>query len=1045
MFFSEDSLIEQPTIEIFQSLGYDYQNCFDETFGKNSSIGRNTSSEVVLKPRLKTALLKLNPQLPPEAISNAIDELTKDRSILNPVLANEQIYKLIKEGVKVRYTTSDGEEEGVVKVIDFDNPDNNNFFVASQFWVTGELYKRRTDLIGFVNGLPLIFIELKGTNKKLEDAFNNNLTDYKDTIPQLFWYNAFIILSNGSKSKIGTSTSQWEHFAEWKKINSEGEEGIVSLDTIIKGTCEKERFLDLLENFILFQDTSGGKEGSLIKIISKNHQYLGVNNVIESFKKTKENKGKLGVFWHTQGSGKSFSMIFFSQKVQRKYEGSYTFLIVTDRKDLDKQIYKNFVDCGAVTEKNVHATNGEHLKQLLRENHRNIFTLIQKFGTNVGEKYPLLSERSDIIVITDEAHRSQYDTLALNMRMALPNASFIAFTGTPLIADEELTKNTFGDYVSIYDFRQSIVDGATVPLFYENRIPELQLEDEKVFNDDIQNIIDEAELDSRQEEKLEREFSREYHLITRDDRLNKIAEDIVEHFLNRGFIGKGMVVLIDKPTAVKMYDKVRTIWDKKIGEVKKELEFVRDDLEKEITEEKLKYLKETDMAVVVSSEQNEIEKFKKLNLKIEHHRKRMVYENMEEKFKDVDDPFRLVFVCAMWMTGFDALSISTIYLDKPMRNHTLMQAIARANRVFKDKPNGLIVDYIGVFRNLQKALAIYAVGKHDGDIPVKPKEELVRDLEEIISETVSFCLENDVDFYKIQNAGALENIKLIDDAVENLIVSDEIKNNYLSLANAVNKIFKAILPDVRASEFSSMVKLIKIITDKIRLLDPPVNIDEVMKEIGKVMDESVVAEPYLIKLNFTPIDLSKIDFESLKELFSKERKRTTAEILKNAIRIKVDAMVRLNKSRINFSERFKELIDKYNSGSLNIEKFFERLTLFAQELNEEEQRGIKENLTEEELALFDLLKKPTLTEKEKTTIKIASKSLLIKLKAERFVLDWRKRQETRAKVYTTIENFLDKHLPSSYTPEIFQQKCDKIYEHFYENYYGNGISVYEKT
>lgn len=375
--YSEDSLIEKSAIALFQSLGFSHLNCFHETFGLGGTLGREASTEVVLVSRLRPALLKLNPSLPGEAIDQAIEELTRDRSILNPVVANREIYKLIRDGVNVKVRREDGtEEDEKVKVIDFNDPEKNDFFLSSQFWITGEMYKRRADLVGFVNGLPLIFIELKAVRKKLENAFNDNLTDYKDTIPQVFWYNAFIILSNGSESSLGTISAEYEHFSEWKKINSEGEEGVVSLETIIKGTCEKQRFLDLLENFILYKDAGG----SLSKIIARNHQYLGTNNAIGSFRKREETGGKLGVFWHTQGSGKSFSMIFFSQKVMRKFEGNYTFLIVTDRKELDEQIYKNFAEVGAVTEQEVHAESGKHLEQLLKEDHRNIFTIIHKFG-----------------------------------------------------------------------------------------------------------------------------------------------------------------------------------------------------------------------------------------------------------------------------------------------------------------------------------------------------------------------------------------------------------------------------------------------------------------------------------------------------------------------------------------------------------------------------------------------------------------------------------------------------------------------------------------
>ena len=1188
--YSEYALVEQPAIALFAELDWQTVNCFHEKFGENGTLGRETPSDVVLVPRLKSALFRLNPDLSEEAIDLAIEELCRDRSSLNPVVANREIYRMLKDGVKVSIRMENGSEEiETVKVIDFDNPETNDFFLASQFWVTGEMYKRRADLACFVNGLPLIFIELKATHKRLENAYRNNLSDYKSTIPQIFWYNAFIILSNGSESRIGTITSDWEHFSEWKKIGSEGKEGVVSLDTIIRGTCEKSRFLDIFENFILFQDTSG----SVIKIIAKNHQYLGVNSAInklvatltpgpsprgrgervhyrggfqfaglverarelrksqtpaeqilwemlrdrrflnlkfrrqhqigdyiadfychekqlvieldgsihrrsdvqkkdqqrdaslkslgfnivripnalvinqpeqvlnqlaESFpspygRRTEDEgavKGRLGVFWHTQGSGKSFSMIFFSQKILRKFKGNYTFVIVTDRKELDEQIYKNFLSVGAVTEEEVHAESGEHLKRLLSEDHRNIFTLIHKFRTETGKQYPVVSNRSDIIVITDEAHRTQYDVLAGNMRTALPNAAFIAFTGTPLIVGEELTRKTFGDYVSIYNFKQSVDDGATVSLYYENRIPELQLKNEDL-NEDIEQIVEESMLDEEQEKKLEREFARQYHLITRNDRLEKIAEDIVAHFTSRGYQGKAMVVAIDKPTAVKMYDKMQKYWKGRIERLKEDLKYARDDKEREVIEAKIKFMEETDMAVVVSSEQNEVERFKKLGLDIVNHRKRMNEEDLATKFKDADDPFRIVFVCAMWMTGFDVPCLSTIYLDKPMRNHTLMQTIARANRVFKDKPNGLIVDYIGVFRELQKALAIYGSaiggGLKEGESPVKPKRELIKELEIAIQETKSFCEEKGIDIHKTLSSAKFERIKLLDDAVDAILVNEESKRKYLAFATNVNKLYKAILPDPEAVKFGELSALFKVIADKIRSLSPEVDISEVMGKVEKLLDESIEAEGYVIREPLEPygtyrVDLSQIDFEALKRRFMREKKHIHAERLKNAVKRKLTEMVRVNRSRLNFLEKLQRMIDEYNSGAINIEMFFDKLLAFAKELREEEKRGISENLTEEELAIFDLLYKPDLMAKEKKQVKLVAKRVLTVLKKEKLVLDWRKRQQTRADVVLTIQNILDEGLPRNYTPEVYQQKCDTVYQHIYDAYYGMGGSVY---
>ena len=494
-------------------------------------------------------------------------------------------------------------------------------------------------------------------------------------------------------------TAGWEHFAEWKKVSSEGEEGVIDINTMINGTCQQPRFLDIIENFIVFIEESGG----LVKIVSKNHQYLGVNNSMAAVHQLQENQGKLGVFWHTQGSGKSISMIFFCQKVLRKVPGNWTFVIITDRKELDEQIYQNFQNAGVINEAKVQANSTKNLRKLLSEDHRYIFTLIHKFQTDDGSEHPVLSDRDNIVVITDEAHRSQYDLLAMNMRNALPNAAFLGFTGTPLISDEQQkTREVFGDYVSIYNFSQSIEDGATVPLYYEDRIPEVQLSND-YFSDELNDVIDEAGLDEAQEEKLERKFSQMYQVVTRDDRLEKVAEDLVKHFTSRGNRGKAMVISIDKATSVRMYEKVQKHWAKYLDDLKEQLANA-DGEDKEALQNIYDYHSKTDMAVVVSSSQNDVATVEAKGGDIRPHRERMLKEDLETKFKDADDPFRIVFVCAMWITGFDVPSCSTMYIDKPMKGHNLMQAIARVNRVFKDKPGGLVVDYIGIANELKNAL-----------------------------------------------------------------------------------------------------------------------------------------------------------------------------------------------------------------------------------------------------------------------------------------------------------------------------------------------------
>lgn len=1050
--YSEDALVEQPAIALFGELWGTGNtiNGLHETFGSGGTLGRETDSEVVLVSRLRPVLVTLNPGLPAATIDAAVDELVRDRTSMGLVNANRDVYKLIKDGVRVEGRNECGElTVDTVRVIDWDNPDNNDFLLVSQFWVTGDIYSRRPDLVGFVNGLPLVVFELKAVHGRLEDAYRGNIRDYKAAIPQLFWYNGFIVVSNGADSKIGTITSSWEHFNEWKKVGSEDEQGITSLETMIRGTCGKARLLDLIENYILFVEAGGGA----IKVLAMNHQYLGVENAIKAFQGIKENQGRLGVFWHTQGSGKSYSMIFFSQKILRKCPGNWTFVVVTDRQELDEQIYKNFVNAGAVIEQDVQATSGEHLRRLLRENHRNIFTLVHKFHTEKGEKYPKLSDRSDIIVMVDEAHRTQYDILAMNMRNALPNAAFIAFTGTPLMAGEERTREVFGDYVSVYNFAQSVEDNATVPLYYENRIPRLQLTNE-ALNDDLSELLDNAALDEEQEKKLEREFARQYHLITRDDRLEAIAEDIVAHFMGRGDMGKAMVVSVDKATAVRMYDKVSKYWRQYLDELR--AEYRRSSGQKrEALAGRVKFMEETDMAVVVSSAQNEVGDFTAKGLDILTHRKRMVNEQLDAKFKDPDDPLRIVFVCAMWITGFDVPCLSTIYLDKPMKNHTLMQTIARANRVFKDKTNGLIVDYIGIFRDLQKALAIYgtaqggAVG--EGDVPIKDKGELVKALEAAAEDAEEYCRRFGVEPEAILASQGSECAALIADAADALLETEQSKKEYMSLAGGAIKLYKAILPDPRASEFQARVTVLALLVARIRALTPQADISQVMDGVNVLLDDSIATDGYRISDPVSVVDLSQIDFEALRRKFDEGRKRTIAEQLKGAINSKLQKMVRLNKSRMDFADKFQKLIDDYNAaclaGNPDIDDFFRKLMEFTEELDAEERRGIAEQLSEEELAMFDILTKPDmkLDEIEKDQVKQAARELLETLKTSKLVLDWRKRQQSRAQVRQTIDIKLDAGLPRCYTKEIYKQKCDDVFRHVYDSYYGAGQSVYSQA
>lgn len=1050
--YGELPLVELHAITCFASLGWETANLYNEAFGPNGTEGRTSAAEVILVPRLRKALERINPGYPATAYDQAIEQLTEDRSTQIPVNANQAFYKLLRDRVKVVLTDDNGNPQTVeLSVIDWSNPENNDFFLAQQMWVSGEMYKRRCDLLGFVNGMPLIFIELKGPHVPLKSAYDDNLKDYKgQSIPQLFHPNAFILLSNGTQTRVGTLTSPWEHFFEWRRIDDETEAGSTGLETAIRGLCHKRRLLDIVENFTLFELARGG----LIKKVAKNHQYLGVNKAIAQMIMLREAGDveaakKLGVFWHTQGSGKSLSMVFFTQKILRTLPGKWTFVIVTDRSELDDQIYKTFTATGAITGAEVQASSGENLKLLLSQDHRYVFSLIQKFHTDKGVAYPQISDRSDIIVITDEAHRSQYDIFALNMRNALPNAAFLGFTGTPLIAgEEERTREVFGDYVSVYDFARSIEDGATVPLYYENRTPELQITNENL-NRDIENLLEKAELDEAQEKKLEREFAREYHLITRNERLETIAADLVKHFLGRGYRGKAMMICIDKATAVRMYDKVQALWKQQMADLQKQMKTAAGDA-REVLAEKIMVMQSTDMAVIVSQGQNEVEDLKAKGLDIVPHRQRMLREDLDEKFKDPDSSLRLVFVCAMWITGFDVPTCSTLYLDKPMRNHSLMQTIARANRVAPGKSAGLIVDYVGIFRNLQDALRIYAKPNQPGQMPIKDKAALVAQLKDLLKKAEAFCAGMGIDLMAIVSTPLENRLEALQKAMDVILEAGEDKvKAYLLLAGQVARTFKAILPDAEANAYAPMSVLVAYLGAMIKALRPTPDISGVMSDLDALLDDSIATEGY--RIGDRPaaealIDLSQIDFAALQQKFAMGKKATETEKLKGQIEKKLEKMVRENKGRIDFMETFKKLIDSYNASSHNLEAFFKDLMDFAQNLTDEEQRSHRENLTEEELAIFDLLTQPEpeLSDKEKGEVKKVAKDLLAKLKAEKLVLDWRLKTQTKADVERTIRDFYIK-LPMAYTPDLKKDKRVKTYAHIYENYFGAGQSIYQQA
>ncbi|MEX2620739.1 MAG: HsdR family type I site-specific deoxyribonuclease [Egibacteraceae bacterium] len=1054
--YSEDGLVEQPALALLAELGWSVVNAWGESFGRAGTLGRDSMHDVVLVHRLRDALQVLNPEVPEPVREEALTAMARDRSVMDRVRANREVHELLRDGYRAQWQDDRGQRQyATVRFVDFADWIKNDWLAAAQVWVAGELHRRRTDTILFVNGIPLVLLEFKEPNRPVKAAFDENLSDYRDTIPALFVPNGFVIVSNGSEAKVGSTYAPWEFFGDWnwKVIDADGTRGVVALETAIRGTCAPDRLLDLIESFVAYIERPGG----LIKVVAHNHQVLGVNAAIENLLRIRSaGEKRLGVFWHTQGSGKSLSMLWFTQKVLRRIPGSWTFVMVTDRTELDLQLHGEFADAGAISrEAQVHASSSTHLRELLAADHRYVFTLIHKFRVDraAGETVmPVLSDRSDVIVITDEAHRSQYDTLALNMRQALPNAAFMGFTGTPLIEGEELTRQQFGDYVSIYNFRDAITDGATVPLYYENRIPELQLVNDD-FADELAALLEEAELDEDAEGQLARRFGREYTLLTRPERLRTVARDLVGHFVGRGFTGKAMYVGIDKAAAVRMHDYVREAWDAHLAELRVQHDALPE-LERPWLASRIELMESTDMAVVVSQGQNEVAQLERQGLDIRPHRARMLSEDLAERFKAAGDPLRLVFVCAMWMTGFDAPSVSTIYLDRPMRNHTLMQTIARANRVFPDKDNGLIVDYIGVFRNLEKALAIYGTANAEAgvDTPIQDVAALVDALGKAIDTVVSLAGSHGVDLIELRDATGFAHIALRDAAVEALLVDEGTRTGFLAAARQVRKLFKALLPDPAAVAHQRTVAAVRVVAGRIAEVSrpPEADLDDVADAVDALLDRSVGAEEYVIRAaaeGSEPdllIDLAQIDFDALAARFA-GRKRAETDRLAALLRQRAVGAAARNPTRYDLVDRIEELIAHYNAGSLNIDEYLRRLVEFSQSLTTEEQRVVSEGLTEEELAIFDLLTKPepVLEETETEVVKASAKRLLEHLH-DKLVLDWRRRASTSAEVRVTIRDVLDAELPEDpYPPAVFDAKVQAVFDHIATAYGDDGSSVYQ--
>ncbi|MFO0857898.1 MAG: type I restriction endonuclease subunit R [Phycisphaerales bacterium] len=1065
--YTEDTLVQQTTaVYLEKVLGwnsvYAYNN---EDFGPRSLLGRVSDRDVVLTRSLRTKLAEFNPGLPDAAYDDAVRQIVATTGTQTLASTNREKYELLRDGVQVAFRNAEGElARQRLRVFDFVEPTRNEFLCVRELWVRGDLYRRRADIVGFVNGVPLLFMELKNVSKDIRAAYERNFKDYLDTVPHLFHHNAFVVLANGVDAKLGSVTGRFEHFHEWKRL-AENEPGAISMETLLKGVCDKSNFMDLVENFIVF-DASAGEPR---KILAKNHQFLGVNRAINAVIDRKQRNGKLGVFWHTQGAGKSYSMVMFTRKVHRKLGGNYTFLVLTDRDDLDSQIYKTFAGCGVVNNDRdpCRASSGEHLSELLVEHKAYVFSLIQKFAKEVNPD-AAYTQRDDVIVITDEAHRTQYGTLALNMRNALPQASYIGFTGTPLFKGDEITRKVFGEYVSTYDFQRAVEDKATVPLYYDARGDKLGVSVGDL-NERIASKLEELETDDIDvEQRLEQELKRDYHIITADKRLDQIARDFVHHYSTAWETGKAMLVCIDKITCVRMYGLIAGYWDERIAELQRELSQAEDEQDEQYRRRQLEWMRQTRYAVVVSEEQGEVEKFRKWDLDIKPHR-RLLKEGMdlpesmraqpqfrnmqrlavEDAFKEAEHPFRIAIVCAMWLTGFDVPSLSTLYLDKPLKAHTLMQAIARANRVSAGKNNGMIVDYCGILKYLRKALATFAGagdgargGDGGGSEPAKPEEELLAALAEAISFVRAFLTERGASLDDIVQGTGFSRNASIRSAKEAANQNDETRKRFEIMCRAVFATFKACLTITGVNAYRNDYAAINVIYKSLQEDRQKADISDIIRQLHEVVDAAIDTKPDRANAAADAYDISKIDFERLRKEFERSpAQRSTVQNLKAAIETRLQRLLQRNPLRSDFQRHYEDIVAEYNreKDRVTIEKTFEALLLLIEQMSDEETRAIREGLDEESLALFDLLKKPELSPSETKQIKAVAVELLEAIKDQIRVIDsWKDKETTRDAVLGRIRDYLwsdQTGLPEqTYSEQEVAECAESVYRHVFRVY-----------
>lgn len=1038
--YGENALIRDTAGDILHDeLGWDLVYAYHkETFGPDGTLGRLSAREVLLTRYVRQALHTLNPWLQEQQIGEALQKLQHHLSTDSLLETNRKCYYLIRDGIPVTVKRPDGTTEvRRALLLDFNHPQANHFLAVKELQVEGELYRRRADIIGFVNGLPLVFMEFKNTNVALENAYTDNYSDYHDTVPQLFYYNAFILFSNGFDARVGTLDSPYEFFGQWKRLREQDKDE-VSLERLLKGICCKENLLDLFENFLLYDV----RESGTAKILAHNHQYLGVNAAFAAYQERQQRHGKLGVFWHTQGSGKSYSMIFLAKKIRRKLPGSPTIVVLTDRRELNEQIAENFSTCGLLEGKAeaYMASSAADLIHKLKGNPSFIFSLIQKFS--LADAAPLYPDH-DILLMSDEAHRSQNGVFADNMCHLLPTASRIGFTGTPILANDNLTKRTFGGYISIYDFKRAVDDGATVPLYYENRGEKILHLKNPQLTKEILDTIDAANLQVEEKEKVEKQLASQVHLLMARPRLESIAKDFVHHYTGLWQSGKAMFVCLNRITCVMMYNLVQKYWQEEIAKQENELHQCLNKEEAAEQQRKTDWMKETQMAVVISQEQNEEKTFAKWGLDIRPHRQKMNTENLAENFKNKKHPFRIVFVCAMWLTGFDVKCLSCLYLDKPMKAHTLMQAIARANRVAEGKENGLIIDYVGILQALRQALAAYTCNPDGqaGNDPVIDKEKLIGRIGQLIEQIKTGLMKQGFDLQQLIMAAGSRKISLLKDGMDAVCTNEKIQRTFSAYAAELSRLIKYVSPEELTEEQQGAKMAILAIYRNIQGQKKHADTTEVMKAVHDIINDNVQMDTPSVYETATKFDISRIDFSLLQKEFQKvKRKHLLLKDLREYVQHKLTVMLKANPSpqRMDFYQRYEEIIQAYNEekDKAAIEKLFQELVELTESLSIEEKRFQREGFdNDEQLAVYDLITKADLTKQDIADIKKLSKEVLEDVKKKITTLDhWKDKEETKEVIRMTIRDRLWNELPEAYDDKSIKDYRDKLFMYFYNQY-----------